>query len=62
MLAFVLTIKAASLSIEASISSAEVHAINMTLDIVSMKAENRIVIFSDSLSVAKSFHVNCYLR
>ena len=48
---------AASLPIEASIFSAKIHAINIPLDIVSMKAESSIVIFSDSLSVVKSLHV-----
>ena len=44
----------ASLPTKASIFSAKIHAINIALDIVSMKAESSIVIFSDS-SVVKGF-------
>ena len=48
---------AASLPIEAPLFSAEMHTINITLDIVSMKAESSSVIFCDSFSVVKSLHV-----
>ena len=36
------------------------HAIGMALDIVSLKAENNIVILTDSSSVVSNFHVHCY--
>ena len=52
-------VRATSLPIEASIFSAEMHAINIALDIP-VKAENVNVIFSDSLSVVKSLHVHRY--
>ena len=52
-------VKATSLSIESSVFSAEMHAICMTLDIVSLKYENNKVIFSDSLSAVKCLHVHC---
>ena len=51
--------KMTSLPTETSIFSAEVHAINIALDILSEKIENHFVIFSDSLSVVKSLHVHC---
>ena len=53
-------VRAASLPIEASIFSAEMHAINIALDNVSIKAESSSAIFCDSLSVVKSLHVHCY--
>ena len=47
-----------SLPVESSICSAEMHAIGIALDIVSLRAESDMVIFSDSLSVVRSLHVH----
>ena len=47
--------KMTSLPMDTSIFSSEVHAMNIALDILSEKAENNFVIFSDSLSLLRVY-------
>ena len=53
-------VRTSSLPIEASVFSSETHALNIALDVISVKVENEFVIFSDSLSVVRGLHVHCY--
>ena len=53
-------VRTSSLPIEASVFSSEMHALNIALDVISMKVENEFMIFSHSLSVVRGLQVHCY--